>query len=159
MAAWLPVLKIALPYVSNIVAAAIPAFTRRKTGEAPEELVTRQIAELQEAVTGNAETVRVLAAQVEKTLKALETGETEAAQRLSQQLAGIHDGVARAEGIANQAQAQITRLDGVTAALQMRIGELELQHQRQDGVERRREYFATGLAALAVLLAVIALLR
>lgn len=159
MAAWLPVLKIALPYVSNIVAAAIPAFTRRKTGEASDELVTRQIAELQEAVTGNAETVRMLAAQVEKTLKALETGEAEAAQRLTQQLAGLHDGVARAEGIANQAQAQITRLDGVTAALQMRIGELELQYQRMSGVERRREYSIAGLAVLAALLAIIALLR
>jgi hypothetical protein len=159
MAAWLPVLKIALPYVSNIVAAAIPAFTRRKTGEASDELVTRQIAELQEAVTGNAETVRVLAAQVEKTLKALETGEAEAAQRLTQQLAGLHDGVARTEGIAHQAQAQITRLDGLTAALQMRIGELELQHQRQGGVERRREYSIAGLAVLAALLAIIALLR
>jgi len=75
MAAWLPVLKAALPYIGNIVAAAVPVFTRRKEQDASAELVSRQIAELQEAVTGNVEAVKGLAAQVERTITALDAGE------------------------------------------------------------------------------------
>ena len=47
MAGWLPVLKASLPYVSQIVTAALPAFTSKPPGARPEEVAPRQIAELQ----------------------------------------------------------------------------------------------------------------
>ena len=77
MAVWLPVLKAALPYISNIVAAALPAFTQRKSAEAAgaADLINQQIAELQTAVTGNAAALKTLAEQVEKTLTALDGAE------------------------------------------------------------------------------------
>ena len=61
MPAWMPALKAVLPYVTNLVTAAIPAFTARKGQERVAELTAKQIAELQDAATHNAEAVKVLA--------------------------------------------------------------------------------------------------
>ncbi len=66
MAAWLPVLKTVLPYVTSIVTTAVPAFTAKKDNE--------RIVELQEAVKHNAESVRVLAEQLQRTVQAIEKG-------------------------------------------------------------------------------------
>ena len=151
MPAWLPVLKAALPYVSNIVAAAVPVFTNRKGQNGSAELVSRQIAELQEAVTGNAEAVKGLAAQVEKTITALDAGEADLAQRL----ATLQEALARCESMATLAQAQVTRLEGVTAALQARADRFE---PRLAGT-RRREVAVSATALLALVVALIALLR
>jgi chromosome segregation ATPase len=161
MAVWLPVLKAALPYVSNIVAAALPAFTQRKSAEAAgaADLVTQQIAELQTAVTSNAAALKTLAEQVEKTLTALDGSETDLAQRLAQQLASVQETVARCESTASQAQAQATRLDGLTAALQMRTEELQHHFARHQTESRNRFGMLTLVALLALLLAILALIR
>ncbi len=167
MAVWLPVLKAALPYVSNIVAAALPAFTRRKDDEATGELITQQITELQAAVTNNAETVKTLAAQFEKTLSALEASEAEMAERLTekmtqrigQQLAALHESLGRCENTANLAQAQVSRLEGVNAALLKRIEALELRLQRLPVKPPGREMLIAAIALAALLLAGIGLLR
>lgn len=74
MAAWLPVLKASLPYLTKIVAAAIPAFTARSAAEKADEVVPRQIAELQAAVTGNAESIKALAAQLKQTIEGIDPG-------------------------------------------------------------------------------------
>ena len=150
MAAWLPVLKAALPYVSNIVAAALPVFTARRGPDASAELVSRQIAELQDAVTHNAEAVKGLAAQVEKTITALDGGEAELARRL----AALQETLGRCESAANLVQAQATRQEGVAASMQIQVDELE----RQVEAARRRELAITAVAALALLVAVTALL-
>lgn len=84
MAAWLAAAKAALPYVTNIVSAAIPAFTAQKNQEQTAELMGRQIAELQAAATRNAESVKTLAAQLEKTVSALEEGGTAVDQTLAE---------------------------------------------------------------------------
>ena len=151
MPAWLPVLKAALPYVSNIVAAAVPVFTARREQDASGELTARQIAELQAAVTGNAETVKGLAAQVEKTITALDAGEADLAQRL----AALQDALARCESTATLAQAQVTRLEGVAAALQERVEGFE----QQGTGTRGREAAIAGIAVLAMIVALFALLR
>src|SRR5690606_41550406 len=82
MAGWLPVLKASLPYVSQIVTAAIPAFTSKPQGAATEDVVARQIAELQSAVTDNAERVKELAVQLKEVLESMDAGvaELQAAQ-------------------------------------------------------------------------------
>lgn len=82
MAAWMPALKAVLPYVSNILTTAIPAFTARKGQERAAELTAQQIAELQSAATHNAESVKVLAAQLERTVAALEQGAADAERSL-----------------------------------------------------------------------------
>lgn len=74
MAAWLPFLKASLPYVTQIVTAAIPAFTSKPAGENTNELVAKQIAELQTAVTHNAESLKGLATQLKEALEGIDAG-------------------------------------------------------------------------------------
>jgi hypothetical protein len=71
MAAFLPIFKAALPYLAQIVTTTVPMFTSRTRGRA-EEIVPKQIEELQTAVTHNAEAVRVLAQQMQETGKGLD---------------------------------------------------------------------------------------
>jgi uncharacterized membrane protein len=77
MAAWFgPAVKAILPYVSSIVAAALPVFTTKKSNEAAaqRELLQQQIAELQAATSQNAVHIKALAEQMQKTVGALEQG-------------------------------------------------------------------------------------
>jgi len=83
MAAWLPVIKASLPYVTQIVTAAIPAFTSKPPNAPPDEIVPKQIEELQAAVTHNAEAVKSLATQLKDTLEVLE----QSGRRLETELA------------------------------------------------------------------------
>ena len=77
MAAWLiPAVKAILPFVSPIVSAALPVFTTRKPGapvQDPGGVLQQQITELQQAASQNALHVKALAAQLQKTVTALET--------------------------------------------------------------------------------------
>ncbi len=89
MAGWLiPALKAVLPHVGDIVAAAKPAFTRRKA-EAPQAagaLVEQQIAELQAAASQNSAHIKELAAQLQSTVAALELAAQLAQTRLRRAL-------------------------------------------------------------------------
>lgn len=82
MAAFLPALKIALPYISQIVTATVPMFTSRPANGKSDELVSRQIQELQTAVTQNAESVKGMATQWKDTMESLDT----AAARLQKEI-------------------------------------------------------------------------
>lgn len=72
MPAWLPILKAVLPYVSQIVATAIPAFTSKPLASKVDEIVAGQIAELQSAVTRNSESIHVLAEKLQETLQGID---------------------------------------------------------------------------------------
>lgn len=86
MPSWLlPVVKMILPHVGDIVAAAKPTFTKRKSGEVPEEpsvLVSQQIAELQAAASQNATHIKELAEQLRLTVAALEQAAAIAEKRV-----------------------------------------------------------------------------
>jgi len=85
MAAWFgPAVKAILPYVSTIVAAAMPAFTTRKSDDAAAaqaQLLQQQIAELQSAASQNAAHIKALAEQLQKTVAALAQGASAAELR------------------------------------------------------------------------------
>lgn len=85
MAAFLPALKIALPYISQIVTATVPMFTSRTANGKSDELVSKQIQELQSAVTNNAESVKVMATQWKDTMESLDT----AASRLQKEVIAL----------------------------------------------------------------------
>jgi hypothetical protein len=72
MAAWLATTKLLLPIVTEIVTAALPAFTARKDQQKAADLVAQQITELQTAVTRNAESVQAIAVQLQQTVSAIE---------------------------------------------------------------------------------------
>ncbi|MET0379725.1 MAG: hypothetical protein ABW049_12105 [Spongiibacteraceae bacterium] len=65
---------IAAPYLADIVVLARPLFTRSKEGEKVPDIVVQQIAELQNAATQNAETARLLATEMQKTINTLQSG-------------------------------------------------------------------------------------
>ena len=75
MPAWfLPAVKLILPHVGTIVAAAKPVFTKRKAeiDTSDPAVVQQQIAELQAAASENAALVKELAEQLQLTVSALE---------------------------------------------------------------------------------------
>lgn len=82
MAAWLPLLKASLPYITQIVTAAIPAFTAKTSADKSVEVVPTQIAELQSAVTQNAEAVKALATQLKGTIEGIDTGAAKLEQEI-----------------------------------------------------------------------------
>src|SRR5690625_2972568 len=82
MAAFLPALKVALPYITQIVTATVPMFTSKPANGKTDELVSKQIQELQEAVTNNAESVKIMATQWKETMEGLDT----AAARLQKEI-------------------------------------------------------------------------
>lgn len=82
MPAWLPLLKTTLPYVTQIVATAIPAFTSKTDASKVDPVVTRQIEELQIAATRNAESIHTLAENFERTVLGID----DAAAKLQQEV-------------------------------------------------------------------------
>jgi hypothetical protein len=85
MAGWLiPALKAVLPHVGDIVNAAKPVFTRRRSEAAAPGggTVEQQIAELQAAASQNAEHVKELAEQLQSTVSALQKSAELAEMRL-----------------------------------------------------------------------------
>lgn len=74
MAAWLiPALKLVLPHVGTIFSAAAPVFTKKKPEEADAQTtLQQQITELQAAASQNAAHIKDLAAQLQRTVTALE---------------------------------------------------------------------------------------
>lgn len=85
MAAFLPALKIALPYITQIVTATLPMFTSRPANAKSDEVVPQQIRELQAAVTHNAESVKGLATQWKDTMEGMDA----AAARLQKEIVGL----------------------------------------------------------------------
>ena len=83
MPSWLlPALKAVLPHVGIIVDAAKPVFTRKKADAPAAEVAQQQIAELQSAVSQNAENIKELAEQLQSTLAALQQAAAVAESRL-----------------------------------------------------------------------------
>lgn len=148
MAPWLlPVLKAALPYVGNIVSAALPVFTKRREQEASTEILAKQISELQEAVTANAATVKTLAAQFQDILTALSKGEADMAQRQTE----LRESLTRCEDAGYQTLARLARLESQVAARNGHDGDL-VQHM----ASLRRLTLAASVMALLALVAALA---
>jgi len=82
MAAWIPLLKTALPYVVQVLSVAIPAFTSKAGDKKTSEVIPEQIVELQTAATQNAESVKILAEQLKGTIEGVDN----AASKLQEEL-------------------------------------------------------------------------
>jgi len=80
----IPILKAVAPYVAQIATIAIPAFTSRgaEAGQA-DPVVAKQIQELQEAATHNAEAVQVLADKLQQALDGMEMAARESEARFA----------------------------------------------------------------------------
>jgi len=85
MAAWIPLIKTALPYVVQVLSLAIPAFTSKADDKKTIEIIPEQIIELQSAATQNAESVKILAEQLKGAIEGIDT----AAIKLQQEVKSL----------------------------------------------------------------------
>lgn len=80
----LPVLKAIAPYVAQVAAAAIPAFTSKSAETAKSDpVVAKQIEELQAAATNNAESLHLLAEKLQQTIRGIESAAEEARRQIA----------------------------------------------------------------------------
>jgi hypothetical protein len=86
MAAWY---ALAAPYLPDIIKLALPLFTRAKPQESP-EVMAQQITELQNAALQNADSIKLMATEMQKTIETLQVGAAQLDRRLrhAQMLAG-----------------------------------------------------------------------
>src|SRR5215213_5687862 len=85
MPSWLwPAVKLILPHVGNIVAAAKPAFTKLRNGDPADQgnVVQQQIAELQAAASENATHIKELAEQLRHNAATPEKGAADTEARI-----------------------------------------------------------------------------
>lgn len=85
MAPWLvPALKAVLPHLGTIISAAVPVFTKKPPETASDQsaFLQHQITELQAAASQNADNIRELAEQLQRTVTALEQSAAIAETRL-----------------------------------------------------------------------------
>jgi uncharacterized protein YlxW (UPF0749 family) len=85
MAAWLPIVKTAIPVIAQIVNIAAPMLTKKSVNTDRETLLAQQIEELQNAATQNSESVKALAAQVQTTFEGIESAAVALQKRLDRQ--------------------------------------------------------------------------
>lgn len=81
MVAWAPILK-ALPIVIEIIKVAKPAFTSNPDSKSESDIIPTQIAELQFAVTQNAESLTEIATQLKSTIESIDKGALNLRQEL-----------------------------------------------------------------------------
>jgi hypothetical protein len=77
MPAWIPLAKVALPVLAKVAEKAIPAFTGRRSNAKSLEEQSAQIVELEAAVTENAASIKVVAEQLEETVRSVDRGAVE----------------------------------------------------------------------------------
>jgi|SRR5690606_7647395 hypothetical protein len=81
---FLPIIKAVAPYVAQVATAAIPAFTSKPTESAKSDpVITRQIEELQAAATRNAESIHVLAENLQQAIQGIELAATDAKKQIA----------------------------------------------------------------------------
>lgn len=79
----LPIIKAVAPYVAQIATAAIPSFTSRSDAVKSDPALARQIEELQQAATQNAESIHVLAAKMQQAMEGMESAAREAQKSIA----------------------------------------------------------------------------
>lgn len=95
---YLPILKTILPYLGPLVTAASPMFTRSSSDSTKEQPTTTQlINELQDAVKINAESLKVIATQLQNSIEAFDEKETLDQKRLTEIQSAIE--IIESEGI------------------------------------------------------------
>lgn|SRR5690625_2933387 len=74
----LPIIKAVAPYIAQVATAAIPAFTSKPEAVKVDPVLSQQIEELQTAATQNAQSVHVLAENLQQMMQEVERAAQEA---------------------------------------------------------------------------------
>ena len=80
---FLPIIKAVAPYLAQIAATAIPAFTAKPEAAKSDPVVATQIEELQAAVTQNTQSIHVLAEKLQQAVKDIEDAAQEAREQVA----------------------------------------------------------------------------
>ncbi len=80
---FLPIIKAVAPYIAQVATAAIPAFTSKPEAAKTDQVVAKQIQELQGAVTQNAESIHVLAEKLQQAIQSLEGAGQDAQKQIA----------------------------------------------------------------------------
>ena len=80
---FLPIIKAVAPYVAQVAAYAIPAFTAKPEAVKADPVLVKQIEELQKAATQNAKSIHVLAENMQQAITGFETAAEEAKKQVT----------------------------------------------------------------------------
>lgn len=80
---FLPIIKAVAPYLAQVATAAIPAFTSKPEAAKTDQVVARQIQELQEAATQNAQSIHLLAEKLQQAIQSIEGAGQDAQRQIS----------------------------------------------------------------------------
>jgi len=79
----LPIVKAVAPYLAQVASVAIPAFTSRKDNVKLDPLASKQIEELQAAASQNAQSIQVLADNLQHAVEAIENTARQAEKQVA----------------------------------------------------------------------------
>ena len=79
---WLPAVKVLLPYVGQIVTATLPVFSKKTAAASTVDDAEEQIIELQDAVIKNAESIKLLANQVQELIHVIDSSSLKIKQEM-----------------------------------------------------------------------------
>jgi hypothetical protein len=80
---FLPIIKAVAPYLAQVATAAIPAFTSKHEAVKSDPVVAKQIEELQAASTKNAESIQVIAENIQQAMQGIENAAKEANKKVA----------------------------------------------------------------------------
>ena len=80
---FIPLIKALAPYLTAIATSAIPAFTSKSEVAKSDPVVAQQITELQDAVTKNAQSLHIIAEQLQKVIISAEEASVEAQRQVA----------------------------------------------------------------------------
>lgn len=80
---FLPIIKAIAPYLAQVAAAAIPAFTSKPEAAKSDPVIAKQIEELQQAAIHNAQSVHVLAEKIQQAMQDIENAAIEAKKQVA----------------------------------------------------------------------------
>jgi len=80
---FLPIIKAVAPYIAQVATAAIPAFTSKPEAAKTDQVVAKQIQELQEAATQNAESIHILAEKLQQAIQSIESAGQDAQRQIA----------------------------------------------------------------------------
>ena len=80
---FIPILKAVAPYVAQVAAYAIPAFTAKPETIKTDPVIAQQIEELQQAATQNAKAVHLLAENMQQAINGFEAAAEHANKRIA----------------------------------------------------------------------------
>ena len=80
---FLPIIKAVAPYLAQVATAAIPTFTAKSEGVKTDPVVAKQIQELQEAATQNAQSIHLLAEKLQLSIQSIESAGQDAKKQIA----------------------------------------------------------------------------